>query len=312
MTDPFDGMPANDLGAETGFAGGTLDRLTEKRGPDDVAKALAHPAAGVYVLRGDRVVLHNGGALHGWAEAERAGAERENLVLLGWQDGSPRLASGGPPDDNPADHLIDLRTLAMQSGAGGGDNGVDQGTLGNLALARGLTMWHARHRFCANCGAPTTMTQGGFRRDCGACGVLHFPRTDPVVIMAVIDVTGDAMVLGRSPRFAPSVYSCLAGFMEPGETIENAVRRETFEESGIKLGRVRYLASQPWPFPYSLMIGCMGEALTTEITMDDDELEDCRWFTRDEVVAMMAGTHALKAPMTMAIAHRLIRAWVEG
>ncbi|MCP4384285.1 MAG: NUDIX domain-containing protein, partial [Hyphomicrobiales bacterium] len=139
---------------------------------------------------------------------------------------------------------------------------------------------------------------------------------DPVVIMLAVDASGPAerCLLGRQTRFVEGMYSCLAGFVEPGETIEDAVRRETGEEAGIKVGRVRYHSSQPWPFPASLMIGCHAEALTTDITRDEVELEDARWFGRDEVLSILAGTHAdgIKCPPSMAIAHKLIRAWAVG
>jgi NAD+ diphosphatase len=150
---------------------------------------------------------------------------------------------------------------------------------------------------------------GGYRRDCPACGAEHFPRTDPVVIMLAID--GERCLLGRQARFAPAMYSCLAGFVEPGETIEDAVRRETAEEAGIAVGRVRYHASQPWPFPSSLMIGCHAEAISRDIVRDEAELEACRWFGRAEVQAMLAGLHpdGLKCPPDIAIAHHLIKAW---
>ena len=156
------------------------------------------------------------------------------------------------------------------------------------------------------------MKIGGYRRDCPACGAEHFPRTDPVVIMLAID--GDRCLLGRQARFAPGMYSCLAGFVEPGETIEDAVRRETQEEAGITIGRVRYYSSQPWPFPSSLMIGCHAEALSTEFDRDEAELEDCRWFDRGaKSLRCSPATHpgGIKCPPTIAIAHRLIRAWAE-
>ena len=179
-----------------------------------------------------------------------------------------------------------------------------------------LLNWHIRHGFCAVCGTATAMSLGGARRDCPNCGAQHFPRTDPVVIMLAIDAGsgGEQALLGRSPRFNPGMYSCLAGFMEPGETIEDAVRRETAEESGIQVGRVRYHASQPWPFPSSLMIGCYAEALSTAIRRDEQELEDCRWFSREDVRRMLAGNHpeGITAPISMAIASHLIRAWAYG
>jgi NAD+ diphosphatase len=160
------------------------------------------------------------------------------------------------------------------------------------------------------------MAIGGYRRDCPNCGAEHFPRTDPVVIMVAIHGEGRAerVLLGRQRQFMAGMYSALAGFMEPGETIEDAVRRETLEESGIAIGRVAYHASQPWPFPMSLMIGCHAEALSEDVHCDETELEDCRWFGRDEVKALLAGTHpaGLKAPAPVAIAHHLLRAWAEA
>ncbi|MEA2934962.1 MAG: diphosphatase [Variibacter sp.] len=175
-----------------------------------------------------------------------------------------------------------------------------------------MLAWHARHRFCANCGKPTQVVSGGWKRDCAACETEHFPRTDPVVIMLAID--GERCLLGRQTRFPPGTYSCLAGFVEPGETIEDAVRRETVEEAGIRCGRVRYFASQPWPFPMSLMIGAHAEATSSTITVDHNELEDARWFERDEVARMLVRAHPdrLSTPPPIAIAHHIIRAWVEA
>jgi NAD+ diphosphatase len=156
------------------------------------------------------------------------------------------------------------------------------------------------------------VVHAGWRRDCAKCKAQHFPRTDPVVIMLATD--GERCLLGRSPRFVPSMWSCLAGFVEPGEAIEDAVRRETREEAGIACGRVTYFASQPWPFPTSLMIGCHAEALNREIVVDREELEDARWFSKTEVADMLMRKHpeGLTTPPPVAIAHHLIRAWVEG
>ena len=171
---------------------------------------------------------------------------------------------------------------------------------------------HARNRFCGRCGAPLDPAEGGYRLDCRSCGLQVFPRTDPVVIMLAVD--GELCLLGRQARFRPGMYSCLAGFIEPGETIEAAVRREVLEETGVRVGRVRYHSSQPWPFPSSLMIGCHAEAISTEIVLADHELEDGRWFDRREVAEMLRGTHSegLGAPPPMAIAHRLMRSWTEA
>ncbi len=184
--------------------------------------------------------------------------------------------------------------------------------LGLLAVAKSMLDWHARHGFCANCGTATVARAGGFRRECPSCNAHHFPRVDPVVIMLVR--RGDSCLLGRGPHFRPHMYSCLAGFLEPGETIEDAVRREVFEETRIRVGAVTYRTSQPWPFPSSLMLGCAAEGLDEAIVTDPSELEDARWFTRADVAAMLAGTHpeGIQAPPPMAIAHYLMRAFVAG
>ena len=155
------------------------------------------------------------------------------------------------------------------------------------------------------------MCGGGAKRRCESCGAEHFPRTDPVVIM--LAVRDGRCLLGRGPQFPEGWYSTLAGFVEPGETVEEAVRREILEESGIRIGTVTYLASQPWPFPHSLMLGCLGEAIGDTIDFDKTELEDCRWFSRDEVAQMLAGTHpeGIVSPPGGAIARALIRYWAE-
>ena len=179
------------------------------------------------------------------------------------------------------------------------------------AQARGLVGWHERHPFCAACGAATRLRNGGASRACAGCGTEHFPRTDPVVI-AVVSRGGRAL-LGRSGRFAGNLYSALAGFMEPGESVEEAVRREVAEEAGIEVGAVRYVFSQPWPFPASLMLGCIGEGLSGEIVIDPKELEDARWFSRADLVDALAGrSEVLTVPQPLAIAHHLIRAWLAA
>ncbi|MEM9852340.1 MAG: NAD(+) diphosphatase [Pseudomonadota bacterium] len=177
------------------------------------------------------------------------------------------------------------------------------------ATARGLFEWHRNHEFCARCGEPSRVTQAGWQRVCDACGASHFPRTDPVVIVLV--TAGNSMLLGRSPGWPKGMYSLLAGFMEPGESIEAAARREVFEESGVRLGQVGYLSSQPWPFPSSLMIGCSAEAESTDITIDPDEIEDARWFTREEVFAASRGENPDLYPARPgSIAHFLIHNWL--
>ncbi len=177
------------------------------------------------------------------------------------------------------------------------------------ATTRAVFGWHRSHRFCAACGAESRMAMSGWQRDCPSCGTSHFPRTDPVVIMLI--TRGNKVLMGRSPGWPEGMYSLLAGFVEPGETLEAAVRREVVEESGIKVGTVSYLASQPWPFPSSLMFGCSGEALTDEITVDPNELDDALWVTREEMLDAFAGNHPkLKPARKGAIAHFLLRNWL--
>jgi NAD+ diphosphatase len=201
--------------------------------------------------------------------------------------------------------LIDMRSIAMQGL-------VDPATVAILGQAKAMAHWHARHGFCANCGQPSRIAVAGWRRDCPSCHAQHFPRTDPVVIMLAVD--GERCLLGRQARFPKNMYSALAGFLEPGETVEEAVRREIREEAGIVCDEVRYLASQPWPFPASLMIGCLARAASFDITLDDEELEEARWFPREEVRAMYEKRHpdGLLAPNPMAIAHHLLKFWLES
>jgi len=179
-----------------------------------------------------------------------------------------------------------------------------------VATGRALLGWHGTHRFCANCGTATAVESAGWMRKCPQCGTQHFPRTDPVVIMAI--TRADKLLLGRGPTWPEGMYSLLAGFVEPGETIEAAVRRETMEESAITVGAVRYVASQPWPFPMSLMFGCYGEATSEAITIDPSELADALWVTRDDCLNILGGRHPkISRPRPGAIAGALIEAWAH-
>ena len=183
----------------------------------------------------------------------------------------------------------------------------------DLALyggARTLVDWHARHRFCSLCGAASAMSKGGWSRTCGGCGAEHFPRVDPVTIM--LSEYRGKVLLGRQPRFPPRRFSALAGFVEPGESIEEAVARELWEEAGVRVKNVRYVASQPWPFPSSLMIACTSEALSDELTLDTTEIEEAGWFSAAEVSAAMAGDQSAPfiAPPPFAIAHDLLKFWL--
>ncbi|MCB5409532.1 NAD(+) diphosphatase [Pseudogemmobacter sp. CC-YST710] len=179
------------------------------------------------------------------------------------------------------------------------------------ATARALTEWHNGHAFCARCGRETQSGGAGWHRKCASCKAMHFPRTDPVVIMLV--TRGNHLLLGRSPGWPEGMYSTLAGFIEPGETMEAAVRREVHEETGVLCGPVRYIASQPWPFPASLMLGCHAEAESEAITLDPAELEDALWLSREELVDVLAGTHpVVRPPRQGAIARFLLSGWLAG
>jgi len=177
------------------------------------------------------------------------------------------------------------------------------------ASAKALFSWHHSHGFCAKCGAPSQLSQAGWQRLCPRCAALHFPRTDPVVIMLVTH--GDDVLMGRSPGWPDGMYSLLAGFVEPGETLEAAVRREVQEETGVAVAQVDYLSSQPWPFPMSLMIGCHGHATSREITIDPKEIEDAIWVSRQDIMMSFAGEHpVLKPARKGAIAHFLLENWL--
>ncbi len=297
-----------------GFVHNRLDRLANSRDDSNLIEALRQdPAARMAILVGDDIVLRRAPAGHTpWFSLAEAGAlgPVEETVFLGRDEAGPAFAvqvGGVSVDDLAASEglsIFSLRTIAV-------DGSVSAADLGALAQGKALLHWHKAHRFCSACGAPSHASGAGWRRECTRCATHHFPRTDPVVIMLVVD--GDRCVMGRQARFPAAMYSCLAGFLEPGETIEAAVAREIAEEAGLSVGDVTYLGAQPWPFPASLMIGCIAEAASTDIVIDHHELEDARWFSRDEVKAMLEGRHpeGLTCPFPMAIAHHIVRAWVD-
>ena len=309
--------PHPDLGPKPrlGYTQSSLARAAELRGDRAAMTRLAaQPNAGAYVIGGDHIVMKRGAPLDDpffTMDEARALSAMGEIVFLGLLGEAARFGYGIEPAAAEAlktrdgFHVTDLRSIAVRGL-------VEPEHLPPIAEAKAVLHWHLRHRFCANCGAPTVAVQAGWRRDCPQCKAEHFPRTDPVVIM--LASSGDQCLLGRSPRFVPTMWSCLAGFMEPGESFEDAVRRETREEAGIACGRVSYFRSQPWPFPSSLMIGCHAEALTRDIVVDREELEDARWFTKAEVETMLLRKHpnGLTTPPPVAIAHHLIRAWLEN
>lgn len=247
--------------------------------------------------------IDGAGALS-WGSLADASDDAE-LVFLGQMDGKAcfaaveRQGAAGPAYADPRA----WQAMTMLSPP----------DLAIYGAARSLVDWHSRHRFCAKCGAPTTLAKGGWQRSCSACEAQHFPRTDPVTIMLV--EYEDMLLLGRQPRFPPRMYSALAGFVEPGETIEEAVAREVHEEAGVTVRDVQYLSSQPWPFPSQLMIGCHAIADDPEIIIDRTELDDARWFTRAELQDARAagsdGNDTLIFPREFAIAHTLLTWWLD-
>jgi NAD+ diphosphatase len=294
-----------------GFTLDPLDRVSEKRDDERFVASLRDEPSTRFLLFVNNVPLFKRADGHdplfSAREADAFGAPSQT-VFLG-RDAQERALFASSFDIDPQSHgdveAIELRPIAMQGL-------VPPPLVSALGEARSMLDWHRRHRFCANCGQPTDPAGAGWRRICANCKAQHFPRVDPVVIMLVID--GERCLLGRQPQFVPGMYSALAGFVEPGETFEHAVYREVLEEAGIRCTDVRYYASQPWPFPSSLMIGCFARAAGTEIVVDEKELEDARWFTRAEVGAMLDGTHeqGLSAPKPFAIAHHLLKAFATG
>lgn len=282
------------------FAAPSIERCDEVRvDPDALAAAFADPRARRLLLDGLDPVL-DGPALA--REAIPAGAELRDHILLGRQaDGVPlfvELRSGLP---HGAAYASRIWEVAAE---------LEAGELALYGGARSLVDWHARHGFCAACGATTAVVKGGWSRQCDGCAAEHFPRVDPVVIM-LAEHEGRILV-GRQARFPPGRYSALAGFVEPGETIEGAVARELYEEAGIRVSGVRYVMSQPWPFPSSLMIACLAQADDDRLTIDHTELEDAFWVDAQGVRAAFDGAEnaPFKAPMVMAVAHHLLRHWL--
>jgi NAD+ diphosphatase len=295
------------------YSGSSLERAAALRGDDGkIAALLRHEHAGAYVIGGEAIALKAHGALpdplFSVDEARAFGVARE-IVFLGLLHDAPRFGIGVDPAAIEALKaradlkFIDLRTIAVQGE-------VDTVHVPPLAEAKAILGWHARHRFCPNCGAATVVVQAGWRRDCPVCEAEHFPRTDPVVIMLITD--GHRCLLAHEHRYGDKMYSTLAGFIEPGEDIAHAVRREVLEETNIRVGEVTYHSSQPWPFPHSLMLGCIGRAETTEITIDSGEIAEARWFTRRDAQLMLERRHpeGLSVPGRHAIANALIESFV--
>ncbi|MDZ4310276.1 MAG: NAD(+) diphosphatase [Cypionkella sp.] len=299
------------------FGGSGLDRAAALR--VDARRMAGMFAEGLVlpIWRGKPLVVAQGAL--GWVAADSAILGAKPPVFLGLDDGQARFTqdiSDWEPEMLEASQPAGFVDANRQRHPALPDDHAFEDLRGVMALltpreaelaatAKAVLHWHGSHGFCANCGAASEMSHAGWQRSCPACHAQHFPRTDPVVIMLV--VRGNKLLLGRSAPWPEGMYSLLAGFVEPGETMEAAVRREVFEETGITTGAVRYLASQPWPFPASLMMGCIAEATSEEITIDPAELEDALWVTREELVEVMAGQHPrIKAGRKGAIAQFLM------
>ena len=304
------------------FGGSGLNRAAELRG--DAARQAELLAIGrvLPLWRGKPLVVHDGGL--GWVASQSVVLHHASLlVFLGFDEDHPCFAA------DISDWVPEAGAEAVESGFLDQSEQCHPGlpetfafaelraTMLRLtareaelaATAKAVLQWHRSHGFCSVCGAASKPAMSGWQRSCPSCGANHFPRTDPVVIMLV--TRGNKVLMGRSPGWPEGMYSCLAGFIEPGETVEAAVRREVWEEAGIRLGAVRYLSSQPWPFPASLMLGCAAEALTDTIALDTNELEHALWVGREEMVDVMAGTHPqIKPARKGAIAHFLIQNWL--
>ncbi len=312
-----------------GFAGGGLDRHAERRREaDTLADA---PDARVLAMWQGRPMVqgHSDAPILAWRpmSATLPGTGVGDRVYLGDAGDGPLFAVDISDWTPPEGVLPDLgpgragEDLSAPPGLQAAENDARFADLRALvsrlspldaevaATARGILEWHRTHGFCAACGQASMLAEGGWQRRCPDCGRAHFPRTDPVVIMLV--TKGNRVLLGRSPGWPEGFYSLLAGFMEPGETVEAAVRREVAEETGVETGTVRLLNSQPWPFPASLMIGCIAAATSEEIRLDPEELDDALWVSREELLAIFAGTHpTIVTPRRGAIAAHLLHLWL--
>jgi NAD+ diphosphatase len=283
------------------FSGNPLDRASEHR--TDSAWLAAQKMRGLFLpcWQNRPMVIDDRAALLGW----RPEWEDHLCVFLGLEDGQPLFAIDLPGDSEPdlGGAFAEMRASAFF---------LPARDIAIAGQAKALLDWHKRHGFCPNCGHATDLMDGGYRRLCPACGCEHFPRTDPVVIM--LPLFEGRCLVGRNKRFTGGLYSAFAGFVEPGESMEEAVRRELAEEAGLQVGAVRYHASQPWPFPSSLMLGCYADAVSGAFKIDGQEIEDARWLSRQEARARLAGgiEDEMKLPVTIAIAHHLIKDWAEN
>ena len=307
------------------FGGSGLDRAAHLRGSDEkLADLLATDGAGVLAIWRGKPLLDLATRTPIWLSNDHSvfSSADEGPIFLGLDEGLARFArdiSGWESDEVPdtlgafhdpsEQRHPDIKTTQAFCELRANMTTLSARDAEMVTMAKAVLSWHETHGFCARCGTKSGIAQAGWQRDCPGCGAHHFPRTDPVVIMLILH--GNSVLMGRSPGWPEGMYSLLAGFVEAGETIEAAVRRETLEESGIRVGAVDYLSSQPWPFPSSLMFGCRGVALTREITVDPEELEDALWVTREEMVASLTEENPMIKPARRgSIARFLIENWL--
>ena len=312
------------MSQDLGFVGTQIDRADYLRGDTEALEKGRKSAKSIVFWRSRPLLDFQMQGLV-FVEIDHPMLENPHLqIFLGLESGSHIYAtdiSSWAPDEMPetsGNPLFDQSIVEHPLAPDGSIFTDARFAMGALqaeyaewaASAKALFHWHNAHMFCAKCGEPSELAKAGWQRNCPSCKTPHFPRTDPSVIMLI--TYGNKLLLGRSPGWPERMYSCLAGFMEPGETIEMAVRREVMEEAGIKVGRVRYLLSQPWPYPSSLMLGCIGEALDNELDVDPVELEDAIWISREELIAAKNMEKPSVIPARPgSIAYVLIEAWLK-
>ena len=307
------------------FGGSGLDRAAHLRGSKaELSELLQKDDTGVLAIWRGKPLMDLESRTVTWLSADHEVfcSADEEAIFLGLDEGIARFArdiSGWDPDEVPdtlgafhdpsEQRHPELPTSQAFCELRANMTALTAREAELVTMAKAVLSWHEIHGFCARCGAKSDISQAGWQRDCPTCNAHHFPRTDPVVIMLILH--GNSVLMGRSPGWPEGMYSLLAGFVEAGESIEGAVRRETFEESGIEVGEVSYLSSQPWPFPSSLMFGCLGFALNKEITVDPEELEDALWVTREEMaLSLTEEDPTIKPARKGSIARFLIENWL--
>lgn len=304
------------------FAGSPLDRAAHlRKDPTALESLMGHPNSCVLPLWQLKPLVKIGPSTSlAWQPVEKLSGLQISgeVIFLGLDGSAGRFAAGIEGETNPSE-TGGLKGLGVFEEVRGLASRLPANETSIAAQSRTLIAWHDRHHFCAQCGMPTEHCDGGYRRDCTNkdCDARHFPRTDPVVIMMA--VKDNMALLGRQSFWAPGMFSTLAGFMDPGETIEEAVRREVLEETGVHVGDVMYHSSQPWPFPSSLMIGCIGQAVSEDLNVDTQEVEDAAWFTRDQVrtgielaLSGPPDDGSFHLPFPASIAHQLAAWWVDN